>query len=46
MRRKHTPTKFFMMKFLNHFDASVDIPSSIEHGGTRTFSNLMAPLAL
>ena len=29
MRRKCTPTKFFMMKFLNYFDTSVDIPNSV-----------------
>ena len=29
MRRKRTPTKFFMMKLLNYFDTSVDIPNSI-----------------
>ena len=29
MRRKLTPTSFFMMKSLNYFDTSVDIPNSV-----------------
>ena len=29
MRRKRTPTKFFMMKLLNYFDTYGDIPNSV-----------------
>ena len=29
MKGKRTSTKLFMMKFLNYFDTSVDIPNSV-----------------